>query len=262
MGWMVSIETKAEIVNAHYTNKLSAKKISENTGLSTLAIKSILKDNKSKVKELIDIYNNIHQKEAKEQSDREKFDWVSIKLSEDDELDDEDYDDSSKKRSKSKRRAKTPPHLTIEQLRKKKIVVKRRSDEELKAQVISLFEDGCDINQIITKTRCLCKSEIEAILYKEGKISKPPDTDNPLQMKYLPALDEEGLFQKSIKEGDSLRVDNNPYRETYNFFSKKCADKVITITIIKKYAHTCLTDLGYFRYSDLYIGYKRAATKK
>lgn len=120
----------------------------------------------------------------------------------------------------------------------------RKTEEELKKEVLSLYEDGKSVDEIIAKTKSLTRSEIEEILFDKGKIED--DTG-----KFVKAASVEDIkeFASTVKCGDKFRISIGNYNSAYD-------GNYIVVTIQNTYTNLVSTDKGYFKYADLYYGKK------
>ena len=120
----------------------------------------------------------------------------------------------------------------------------RKTEEELKKEVLSLYEEGKSVDEIIIKTKALTRTEIEQILFDKGKIED--DTD-----KFVKAASVEDIreFASTVKRGDRFKISTENYNTTY-------ADRYIVVTVQNTYKNLVATDKGYFNYADLFYGKK------
>lgn len=120
----------------------------------------------------------------------------------------------------------------------------RKTEEELKKEVLSLYEEGKSVNDIIIKTKSLTKTEIEQILFDKGKIKD--DTG-----KFVKAASVEDIreFASTVKCGDRFKISTGNYNTTY-------ASKYIDVTVQNTYKNLVATNKGYFNYADLFYGEK------
>lgn len=120
----------------------------------------------------------------------------------------------------------------------------RKTEEELKKEVLALYEEGKSVNEIIIKTKALTRTEIEQILFDKGKIED--DTD-----KFVKAASVEDIkeFASTVKRGDRFKISTENYNTTY-------ADRYIVVTVQNTYKNLVATDKGYFNYADLFYGKK------
>ena len=120
----------------------------------------------------------------------------------------------------------------------------RKTEEELKKEVIALYEEGKSVDEIIIKTKALTRTEIEQILFDKGKIED--DTG-----KFVKAASVEDVreFASTVKRGDRFMVSTGNYNTTY-------ASKYIDVTIQNTYKNLVATNKGYFNYADLFYGEK------
>ena len=120
----------------------------------------------------------------------------------------------------------------------------RKTEEELKKEVISLYEEGKSVDEIIIKTKALTRSEIEQILFDNGKIED--DTG-----KFVKAASVEDIreFASTVKCGDRFKISNGNYNTTYD-------DRYIVVTVQNTYKNLVSTNKGYFNYADLFYGKK------
>lgn len=120
----------------------------------------------------------------------------------------------------------------------------RKTEEELKKEVLALYEEGKSLDEIITKTKALTRTEIEQILFDKGKIED--DTG-----KFVKAASVEQVreFASTVRRGDRFRISTTIYNTSY-------ADRYIVVTVRNTYKNLVATDKGYFSYADLYYGKK------
>lgn len=120
----------------------------------------------------------------------------------------------------------------------------RKTEEELKKEVLALYEEGKSVNDIIIKTKSLTKTEIEQILFDKGKIKD--DTG-----KFVKAASVEDIreFASTVKCGDRFKISTGNYNTTY-------ASKYIDVTVQNTYKNLVATNKGYFNYADLFYGEK------
>lgn len=120
----------------------------------------------------------------------------------------------------------------------------RKTEEELKKEVIYLYEEGKSVDEIIIKTKALTRSEIEQILFDNGKIEY--DTG-----KFVKAASVEDIreFASTVKCGDRFKISNGNYNTTYD-------DRYIVVTVQNTYKNIVATNKGYFNYADLFYGKK------
>ena len=120
----------------------------------------------------------------------------------------------------------------------------RKTEEELKKEVISLYEEGKSVDEIIIKTKALTRTEIEQILFDKGKIED--DTG-----KFVKAASVEDVreFASTVKRGDRFKISNGNYNTTYD-------DRYIVVTVQNTYKNLVSTNKGYFNYADLFYGKK------
>lgn len=119
----------------------------------------------------------------------------------------------------------------------------RKSAEELKNEVIDLYDKGKSINEIISTTKALTRSEIEQILFDSKKAKEGLDN-----ISKAVSVDQIKDFSTKVKKGQKYRIKNS------NFGLIK--DRYIDVTVVKLYQNMVQTDKGYFKYSDLYYGKK------
>lgn len=119
----------------------------------------------------------------------------------------------------------------------------RKSAEELKNEVIDLYDKGKSINEIISTTKALTRSEIEQILFDSKKAKEGLDN-----ISKAVSADQIKDFSTKVKKGQKYRIKNS------NFGLIK--DRYIDVTVVKLYQNMVQTDKGYFKYSDLYYGKK------
>lgn len=120
----------------------------------------------------------------------------------------------------------------------------RKTEEELKKEVISLYEDDKSVDEIIIKTKALTRSEIEQILFDNGKIEDDIG-------KFVKAASVEDIreFASTVKCGDRFKISNGNYNTTYD-------DRYIVVTVQNTYKNLVSTNKGYFNYADLFYGKK------
>ena len=120
----------------------------------------------------------------------------------------------------------------------------RKTEEELKKEVLSLYEEGKSVDEIIIKTKALTRTEIEQILFDKGKIKD--DTG-----KFIKAASVEDVreFASTVKRGDRFKISNGNYNTTYD-------DRYIVVTVQNTYKNLVSTNKGYFNYADLFYGKK------
>lgn len=120
----------------------------------------------------------------------------------------------------------------------------RKTEEELKKEVLALYEEGKSVDEIIIKTKALTRSEIEQILFDKGKIED--DTG-----KFVKAASVEDVreFASTVKRGDRFKISNGNYNTTYD-------DRYIVVTVQNTYKNLVATNKGYFNYADLFYGKK------
>lgn len=121
---------------------------------------------------------------------------------------------------------------------------RRKTEEELKKEVLALYEEGKSVDEIIVKTKALTRTEIEQILFDKGKIED--DTG-----KFVKAASVEQVreFASTVRRGDRFRISTSIYNSTY-------ADRYINVTVQATYRNFVTTDKGTFSYADLYYGKK------
>lgn len=119
----------------------------------------------------------------------------------------------------------------------------RKSAEELKNEVIDLYDKGKSINEIISTTKALTRSEIEQILFDSKKAKEGLDN-----ISKAVSVDQIKDFSTKVKKGQKYRIKNS------NFGLIK--DRYIDVMVVKLYQNMVQTDKGYFKYSDLYYGKK------
>ena len=119
-----------------------------------------------------------------------------------------------------------------------------RPKRSLRKEVLSLYEEGKSVDEIIIKTKALTRTEIEQILFDKGKIED--DTG-----KFVKAASVEDIreFASTVKRGDRFKISNGNYNTTY-------ADRYIVVTVQNSYKNLVATDKGYFSYADLFYGKK------
>ena len=120
----------------------------------------------------------------------------------------------------------------------------RKTEEELKKEVLSLCEEGKSVDDIIIKTKALTRTEIEQILFDKGKIED--DTG-----KFVKAASVEDVreFASTVKRGDRFKISTGNYNTTY-------ADRYIVVTVQNTYKNLVATNKSYFNYADLFYGKK------
>lgn len=120
----------------------------------------------------------------------------------------------------------------------------RKTEEELKKEVLALYEEGKSVDEIIIKTKALARTEIEHILFDKGKIED--DTG-----KFVKAASVEDIreFASTVKRGDRFKISNGNYNTTYD-------DRYIVVTVQNTYKNLVSTNKGYFNYADLFYGKK------
>lgn len=122
----------------------------------------------------------------------------------------------------------------------------RKSEEELKDQVIALHSKGYSINKIISEVKDLTRTEIENILFDKGLIER--DSEGR-RIKKSVDMSDIRKFAKSIKIGDVFTV-----RAYFHDLRKaELEEEYVTATVQKKYRNVVLTDKGSYSYIDLYL---------
>lgn len=120
----------------------------------------------------------------------------------------------------------------------------RKTEEELKKEVIALYEEGKSIDDIIIKTKSLTRTEIEQILFDKGKIKD--DTGKFVKAASVKDIRE---FASTVKCGDRFRVSIGNYNTAYD-------DRYVVVTVQNIYKNLVATNNGYFNYADLFYGKK------
>lgn len=119
---------------------------------------------------------------------------------------------------------------------------RRKTEEQLKKEVITLYESGKSVDEIISISKALTRSEIEQILFDKGKIE-----DDTGKFTKAASVDQIKEFAATVKPGDKFRISTSNYNSTYEY-------KYINVTVNKTYNKLVSTDKGYFNYADLYYG--------
>lgn len=119
----------------------------------------------------------------------------------------------------------------------------RKSADELKQQVLDLYDKGKSINEIIAASKALTRTEIEQILFDSKKVKNGLEN-----ISKAVSAEQIKAFTAKVRKGQKYRIKNSDFGQF--------KDKYIDVTVVKLYQNMVQTDKGYFKYSDLYYGKK------
>lgn len=120
----------------------------------------------------------------------------------------------------------------------------RKTEDELKKEVLTLYEEGNSVDEIINKTKDLTRTDIEQILFDKGKIED--DTGKFAKAASVKDIKE---FASTVKCGDRFKISTGNYNTIYS-------DRYIVVTVQSTYKNIVATNKGYFNYADLFYGKK------